>query len=130
MIYSNNAAQPGELERVKHFVKTLDFNQVTGPMDRNQMREQLNVENPLVIDLVNHWIEVRCRRLQFERIARRQVQMLKHEFESFQQDVMRVMAEKQEAEWEDCDSEASDEEEKCYVLEGKRVSKADVANML
>ena len=94
--------------------------------------QELHIENPFVADLVSTWIDMRRRRMEFERIATTKVQEIKAEMTKFQQEhekrnPKRNSSSSQSSEDEE---ESQDEDKKQYELDDKNVSKSDVQNII
>ena len=48
------------------FVKNLDYSHLSKPFIRTYLHEELQINNKVVYDMVELWVEIRRRRLQFE----------------------------------------------------------------
>ena len=120
--------QMTEQEMVVDYVKRMDIDQLMAPIDREKIAAELNIQNPIVILMVEAWIDLRRKRLVFERDVYSKVVLLEKEVAKFHSvkakyDEMQIGS---EDDWE----EDSDEELKQYELQGKAVSRSDVHNLL
>ena len=52
-----------EKEKIVSFVKSMQLEEIVKPLDREQMAEKLNIDNPLVLDLLDYWIKIRSQRI-------------------------------------------------------------------
>ena len=70
--------------RIMAYVFAMDYSTLCHPPSRQQMFEQLNIENPLVILLVEHWIRVRRSRMEQEQAMMGKLSQVTKEFAKFQ----------------------------------------------
>ena len=66
------------------YVLDMDYSELCKPIDKEQLFQQLNIENPLVVLLVEHWIRVRRNRLDQEQMMLEKVQKAKEQFAKLQ----------------------------------------------
>ena len=66
------------------YVKSLDLSELEKPLDRSMMmKEQLHIGNPLVADLIEYWLDIRARRMQFEKQATKLITKAQEEVAKF-----------------------------------------------
>ena len=51
--------QLDEKDRIVSFVKQLSFDEIMAPLDIDQLAAELNIQNPLVAAMLEHWIRFR-----------------------------------------------------------------------
>ena len=73
-----------EAERVRSYIKSLSLAQLMQPFNRDAMAIQLNVQNPVVLDAVECWIDIRRRRMCYTKIISGHMEDLKAEMVKFQ----------------------------------------------
>ena len=57
--------QLDETERIVSYVKQLSFEEIMAPLDTDRLAAELNIQNPLVAAMLEHWIRVRRQRLAY-----------------------------------------------------------------
>ena len=64
-MFAQIAAEVAEKDKIINYVKSLDFN-AGQAIDFEQMAYELNLTNPIIKDLLEIWVEMRFRRMNFE----------------------------------------------------------------
>ena len=57
--------QLDEKDRIVSYVKQLSFEEIMAPLDIEKLAAELNIQNPLVAAMLEHWIRVRRQRLAY-----------------------------------------------------------------
>ena len=57
--------QLDEKDRIVSYVKQLSFEEIMAPLDTDKLAAELNIQNPLVVAMLEHWIKVRGQRLAY-----------------------------------------------------------------
>ena len=57
--------QLDEKDRIVSYVKQLSFEEIMAPLDMEKLAAELNIQNPLVAAMLEHWIRVRRQRLAY-----------------------------------------------------------------
>ena len=57
--------QLDEKDRIVSYVKQLSFEEIMAPLDIDKLAAELNIQNPLVAAMLEHWIRVRRQRLAY-----------------------------------------------------------------
>ena len=76
------------------YVHAMDYKTLCKPLNHQQMFEQLNIENPIVVLLVDHWMRVRRNRMEQEQMLMDKIKTAKELFADLQ-------SAPEEALWED-----------------------------
>ena len=101
-------------------------------MTRSALIEELQIDNPIAIDVVEVWLHVRRLHLLFNQESISKLELLKQEYMQLLADRERAAADLHrdcEADWEDIEEEPVEEEEKRdLTVQGKRMSIKDLAN--
>ena len=63
--------QLDEKDRIVSYVKQLSFEEIMAPLDTDKLAAELNIQNPLVVAMLEHWIKVRGQRLLTARLQPR-----------------------------------------------------------
>ena len=52
-----------EKEKIVSFVKSMPLEEIVKPLDREQIAKKVNIDNPLIVDLLDYWIKIRRQRI-------------------------------------------------------------------
>ena len=75
-------AEIREKDRVINYVRSLDL--TTENFDFEQMAYELNIENPILRDMLEILVEVRFKRMEFELMAKKKLRRVKRNVDKFQ----------------------------------------------
>ena len=64
-------------------MRNLEYSHLSKPLNKHAMMEELNIENPMVMDMVELWIKVRKLRIDFENVAMSNTREVKEELTKF-----------------------------------------------
>ena len=122
------------IKRILKYVHRLKDEQLIQPMSRSALIEELQIDNPIAIDVVQVWLHVRRLHILFNQESIAKLELLKQEYLQLLLDREKAAADllsHSEDDWEDLDEEQVEEEEKKdMVMSGKRISMRDLANVL
>ena len=76
-------AEVAEKDRILRYVKGLDFTKIDYPIDYEEMAYDLNITNPIVRDLLEIWVEMRCRRMDFVPRVMKKLTKIKRQLDKF-----------------------------------------------
>ena len=125
-----------EKDRIVNFIESLKKEEITAPLDYEKLAVELNIQNPLVAAMLQHWIKVRNFRLNYCKLATEYTGKLKTELVKLHQlrsEMIKNQSAKESQEEIDFQSdwqEVSDDEEEQYRCCEKPVSRYDVQNMI
>ena len=103
------------IKRILKYVHRLKDDKLIQPMSRSALIEELQIDNPIAIDVVQVWLHVRRLHINFNNESIRKIELLKQEFMQLLLDRERAAANlyvNAEEDWEDIDEEPFEEEEK------------------
>ena len=123
---------------IRAYVNSLDLAALSKPLDRTKMMKELHIDNPLLADVVESWIEVPRMRMKFHQQALGKIAVVKKELAKFYRAKANHMAAREAWEKHFKSAQAATEEVKedddpdapQYVFMGHKVSMNDVQNMM
>ena len=67
------------VRKIKDYVLNLEDEELLQPIPRENIEEELELENPIVVDIVQVWLQARRNRLLFDMNADKQINRVKLE---------------------------------------------------